>query len=182
MGHKCKVRDRRTRPVSSPPHPRFRGLTSCCRVCPHLNLREVWSLSGAPSAPSAPRHATVAAGAQAQAGVGGGLGHRGAGQGDAQVCQEGAAPAAEGRRGAEPGRGCALPPPVHLATATHTRPPHAVRTSVTLRTHSAGAVAAMVERLGEAHDEALGEIEEREKHFVALFGDGDDEILSSPGL
>ena len=48
--------------------------------------------------------------------------------------------------------------------------------------HSAGAVAAMVERLGEAHDEALGEIEEREKHFVALFGDGDDEILSSPGL
>ena len=43
MGHKCKVRGRRTRPVSSPPHPRFRGLTSCCRVCPHLNLREVWS-------------------------------------------------------------------------------------------------------------------------------------------
>lgn len=44
------------------------------------------------------------------------------------------------------------------------------------------AVAAMVERLGEAHDEALGEIEEREKHFAAVFGDGDDEILSSPGL
>ena len=46
----------------------------------------------------------------------------------------------------------------------------------------AGAVAAMVERLGEAHDEALAEIEEREKQYAALYGDGDDEILSSPGL
>eukprot|EP00321_Phaeocystis_globosa_P017807 CAMPEP_0118847054 /NCGR_PEP_ID=MMETSP1162-20130426/92773_1 /TAXON_ID=33656 /ORGANISM="Phaeocystis Sp, Strain CCMP2710" /LENGTH=167 /DNA_ID=CAMNT_0006779245 /DNA_START=402 /DNA_END=906 /DNA_ORIENTATION=- len=44
------------------------------------------------------------------------------------------------------------------------------------------AVAAMVERLGEAHDEALAEIEEREKQYAALYGDGDDEILSSPGL
>ena len=48
--------------------------------------------------------------------------------------------------------------------------------------HRAGAVAAMVERLGEAHDEALAEIEEREKQYAALYGDGDDEILSSPGL
>ena len=40
--------------------------------------------------------------------------------------------------------------------------------------------AAMVEKLNEAHDEALGEIEERESHFAALHGnDGDDEILSS---
>ena len=38
----------------------------------------------------------------------------------------------------------------------------------------------MVEKLNEAHDEALGEIEERESHFAALHGnDGDDEILSS---
>ena len=40
----------------------------------------------------------------------------------------------------------------------------------------------MVDKLNEAHDEALGEIEEREKQFDARFGDGDDEILSSPGL
>ena len=39
----------------------------------------------------------------------------------------------------------------------------------------------MVEKLSEAHDEALGEIEEREKQFDARF-DGDDETLSSPGL
>ena len=39
----------------------------------------------------------------------------------------------------------------------------------------------MVKKLCEAHDEALGEIEERESsHFAALQGnDGDDEILSS---
>lgn len=38
----------------------------------------------------------------------------------------------------------------------------------------------MVEKLNEAHDEALGEVEERERHFAALYGnDGDDEILSS---
>ena len=43
--------------------------------------------------------------------------------------------------------------------------------------HRAGAVAAMVERLGEAHDEALAEIGEREKQYAALYGDGDDEIL-----
>ena len=41
-------------------------------------------------------------------------------------------------------------------------------------------VSAMVEKLNEAHDEALGEVEERERHFAALYGnDGDGEILSS---
>lgn len=54
--------------------------------------------------------------------------------------------------------------------------------TLTLRSHPAGTVAAMVDKLNEAHDEALGEIEEREKQFDARFGDGDDEILSSPGL
>ena len=110
MGHKCKVRGRRTRPVSSPASPP--PLQE-----PHLLLQSVPppQPAGGVEPPVRPvPHTTVTAGAQAQAGVGGGLGHRGAGQGDAQVCQEGAAPAAEGRRGAEPGRGCALPPPVHL--------------------------------------------------------------------
>ena len=88
------------------------------------------------------------------------------------------------------GESALLPLPC-LPPATHTRPSHQsagssrpvpVTPPCTPRSHSAGAVAAMVERLGEAHEEALGEIEEREKHFVALFGDGDDEILSSPGL
>ena len=77
-------------------------------------------------------------------------------------------------------RARSLPLCILLPLPTPVLAPHGPYT--TLRTYSAGAVAAMVERLGEAHDEALGEIEEREKHFVALFGDGDDEILSSPGL
>ena len=62
-------------------------------------------------------------------------------------------------------------------------PRHCPRSALCTQTpHRAGAVAAMVERLGEAHDEALAEIEEREKQYAALYGDGDDEILSSPGL
>ena len=41
-------------------------------------------------------------------------------------------------------------------------------------------VSQMVEKLNEAHDEALGEIEGRVHHFAALYGnEGDDEILSS---
>ena len=86
----------------------------------------------------------------------------------------------------EQGQGeSARPLPQHLAPTPvlqNRAAPLTTRTSSHGRHHPVGAVAAMVERLGEAHDEALGEIEEREKHFAAVFGDGDDEILSSPGL
>ena len=84
-----------------------------------------------------------------------------------------------------PTRECALPPLHHLYPAAPTPTlPKALPTgrTLTLRSHPAGTVAAMVDKLNEAHDEALGEIEEREKQFDARFGDGDDEILSSPGL
>jgi len=65
-----------------------------------------------------------------------------------------------------------------IPKALPTRP---TPSTLTCRSHAAGTVAAMVEKLSEAHDEALGEIEEREKQFDARF-DGDDETLSSPGL
>ena len=176
MGHKCKVRGRRTRPVSSPPHPRFRSLTSCCRVCPHLNLREVWSPQCAQCPTPLSRQELKRKLESAE---------------DSDIVEQGKVTlksvkkelrllqkAEEEQNQGEGAR--SLPLCILLPLPTPVLAPHGPYT--TLRTHSAGAVAAMVERLGEAHDEALGEIEEREKHFVALFGDGDDEILSSPGL
>ena len=72
-------------------------------------------------------YTTLSAGAQAQAGGCRGLGHRGAGQGDAQVCQEGAAPAAEGGGGARPGRECALLASLNLAPTSQSALPHQAR-------------------------------------------------------
>mgnify|MGYP004129943193 CR=1 FL=1 len=73
--------------------------------------------------------------------------------------------------------------PLHPSAAPTPMIPKALPTgrTLTLSSHPAGTVAAMVDKLNEAHDEALGEIEEREKQFDARF-DGDDETLSSPGL
>ena len=175
------TRGPRARDPLSPPVP-APAATSCCRVCPHLNHLTFCGRCGAPSARSAPHHCRQELKRKLESAE------------DSDIVEQGKATLKSVKKELrllqkaeeEQGQGeSARPLPQHLAPTPvlqNRAAPLTTRTSSHGRHHPVGAVAAMVERLGEAHDEALGEIEEREKHFAAVFGDGDDEILSSPGL